>query len=255
MKNAFKGFLAFLLTLMLFLTLSFTALAEAVSVADYDLKLTLPEGFTELNADNAKENIDIIRGFGYEEKSFKSYLEREGIIFFATHSDGIQLNIKSWETDFSKKTEDLSYISDEVLIGVRDKLIGKNYTSTSTAKVNGIKFISVNKNDKDSGGEFCTVQYFTVRNGKIYSFALSYPGSLDEVKEKLAWDFICTVEIEDNISPSAWSLGNIILMIFIWLLIVVGIAAVALIFFSFVKDVIRKRNSSSYGADYIERRK
>ncbi len=255
MKKSFTLVRVALLTLALCFAFVITALAQTISVPDHDLKLTLPEDFTEINADNAKDNIDIIKSFGYEEKSFKNYLETEGILIFATAPNDIQLNVKSWETDFSKKTEDLSFISDEALLEVRDKLIGKNYTSTSTATVNGMKLISVNKNDKDSGGEYCTVQYFTVRNGRIYSFALSFPGSLDDAKTDLAWNLICTAEIEDNISPSALSIESIILIIFIWLLIAVGIVSVIIILASFIKDGIRKRNSKGYGADYIERRK
>ncbi len=246
----------FCATCLLFL-MPTAVLAEGVkaSVAEHELVIVLPEGSVPLTEHNASKQSEIIESFGYTVTSFKNYLKTNQIILFAAAPDDVQISIKNWHSDFAADTEDMSYLSDTALTSVAKQLVTVSGATYKTVLVNSMKLIEVRSNGKDSGGDFSSVQYITIRNGAFYSVNIAFSGKLSDEKVQSAWDIICGMKIKDNISKSAWDFSSIFEMILLCALIIVALVAIVLIVLSFVKDIRSRRADTADEVEYIERRK
>ncbi len=255
MKIFLKKLLVVSLISVFLAVFTLPAFAETLSIKEEGLEITLPQGYVEINGENSDENLEIIENFGYTAQSFENYLTKENILLFATNpTDKSQINIKCWESEFSKKAEDLSLVSKESLIDIATRLCGTN-TGYNIATVNSMSMIEFSKSDYDSGGDYSTVQYITVRNGKFYSLTVSNPGKLTDQKKSDAWTLVCSLKIDDNTKSGAWSFSGIVCMIFLWALIIAAGIAVVVIIYTFINDIIKSRRGDNSDKDYIQRRK
>lgn len=249
-------FLSLICVLCLLFALPFTALAKGVKaeVSEYDLSVILPEGSVPLTESVASKESELIESFGYTVTSFKNYLKTNQIILFASAPDGTQISVKRWESDFSADAEDMSYLSDTALTSVAKQLVTLSGATYKTVLVNSMKLIEIRSNGKDSGGDFSSVQYITIRNGAFYSVNIAFSGKLDDTKVQSAWDIICGLKIKDNISKSPWTFSAVFEMVLICVLIIAAIVAAVLVILSFVKDIRSKRANTADEVEYIERR-
>lgn len=247
--------LCLILLLVLFLPCA-AADGQSVSLKEHHLRLELPAEYTLLNEQNASKQSELIEDFGYTVSSFQSYLKQNNIILFAVDpQNGIQISLKSWQSDFSADTGDLALLSEETLASVAKELVKTDGASYKTVSVNSMKMIEIRLSGQDSGGDFCSVQYLTIRNGRFYSLNTAFPGKIDDSKVQTAWEQICTLHMEDTVSGSVWDVSSVFEMILIWALILLAGAAVIFIVISFIRDIIRRHNDPSGETEWIERRK
>ena len=122
------------------------------------------------------------------------------------------------------------------------------------AEVNGIKLIEVRSTDKDSGGEFCSIQYLTVRNGVLYTIGYTFNGAVNDAKVNTAWESIKTLTIKDTTTSSAFDLGTILLMFLLSAVVIAGVVVVGLIVYTFVRDIKNKKLAPNDETIYIRRK-
>lgn len=258
MKNILRYFFTSITCLVVAsVSFTFTVLAadKKVTVAEHDLSLSFPEEYVLLNTETASDEKELIESYGYTVSSFKSYLKTNQIIMFATDSaTKTQISIKSWISDFSSDAGDMSYLSDEALSSVAKELVTVSGASYKTVSVNSMDLLEIRSSGNDSGGNFCSIQYVTIRNGAFYSVNFAFSGELDNSKVQKAWDTICTLNIKDNLTKNAWNVSSIFEMILIWALIIVAIVAAIVVIISFIRDAQNRRSDTIQDVEYIERR-
>lgn len=258
MKNKWRHLCGIMVCLLITSILfTFTALAagQKVTASEHDLSLNLPDEYVLLNNETASDEKELIESYGYTVSSFKSYLKTNQIILFATSSaTNTQISVKSWTSDFSSDAGDMSYLSSEALASVAKELVTVSGASYKTVSVNSMELIEISSSGNDSGGDFCSVQYVTIRNGAFYSINFAFSGALDDSKVQTAWDIICTLNIKDTLTANAWDISSVIEMFLIWALIILAVVAIVIVMISFIKDIHNRRSDAIQEVEYIERR-
>lgn len=239
---------------MLF-TVNAAAEGEKISLKEHFLTIELSDAYTVLDSSNVSKNEEVVEKFGYTVSSFKNYLQQNNILFFGVDSNGTQCFLKCWQTDFSKEITDLSVLDDETLKSVATQIITISEAAYKTATVNGMRFFEVSATDTDSGGNFYSVQYITIRNGKIYSLNFAFPGTESKENKAAAWETVTTLKIEDKARSSPWDMASVFELVLIWAIIIVAVAGAVVIIISFVRDIKARKNESQSGTETIMRRK
>lgn len=259
-KKFNKIFSTLALSVTAVLLFSFTAFAASTAQnSEHELTLTLPEEYVLLSSETAEENAELLESLGYSETAFKNYLKQVDntqILFLGVNPDNMaQVTVKASSTEFSKKIIDFSLLTDEALQKTAKDLVAVKGASQKKAEVNGIKLIEVRATDKDSGGEFCSIQYLTVRNGVLYTVGYTFNGPVSEAKVNTAWESIQSLDIKDVTTSSAFDLGTILLMFLLSAVVIAGVVVVGLIIYTFIRDVKNKKASPNQEVEYIRRKK
>lgn len=232
------------------------ALGTEIELKEHNLKLTLPEGYNRLTTSTSKEMTEKVEAFGYTTSSFKSYLEQNKILIFAAEEGSkTQLSLKCWETDFSKDVVDLSVFDSNGLSAVAAGLITAPGSSYKSVTVNGMKMFEVRSTDADSGGEFHSVQYITVRNSKIYCLNMSFMGKEKAENIETAWNTAQTLKISDHSTSVNWGFSSVFEMVLIWVMIIGAVIAICVIVISFIRDYKKYKADQEAGNDTIYRKK
>lgn len=258
MKALAKSIVAFSLIICLFSLGVFSALGKekTLDLDSHNLSLSLDEEYYMLTKENASKNKDIIEEFGYTVTSFKTYMEQNNILIMGIDTkEKIQLTLKAWETAFSKDIVELSVLNETAISDIAKKLVTINGSSWRTVKINNMQMIEVRFAGSDEKGSFYSVQYITIRNGKIYSLGLNFSGEESDEKTSLAWDTVKGLWIKDVATASPWSASTIFEFVIIWIIILAAAIAVVLIIISFVKDRIKHNADMEKGNYTISRRK
>ena len=262
MTKIFKCFLSVALIVFFVLLSVMGAVAETVAEdGSHDLSLTLPDGYVLLSSDTAEDNIELIESLGYSLSSFKSYLKPttdgavQTLFLGLEPSSKSQISVKSWSTDFSKKISNLALLDDESLAKTAKELVTAKGASYKTVSANGMKLIETRLNGKDSGGDFCSVQYVTVCNNNFYCLNFTFSGKVNEQKISLAWNTLSSFEIETGALGSAWDFGSVLIVIVLSLAIVGAVALAVIIIYTTIKDIKKRRTDPDETYDFIERRK
>ena len=258
MKSLLKRSLWVMLSIMLLTLFSTLAFAEQTTIKDLYLTVEFPDGYTVLNENNISddENTELIENFGYTEASFKSYLSLNNIKLFAAKSiKDTQYSLKCWKSDFSNEVEELSTLSTDALKSVAGELITLPGAKYKTVTLNGMKFFEVQTSGKDSGGDFCAVQYITVRNKNIFAISALYSGTLNDKKINDALSVAQTLKITNTNKTHTYDVSDIIEIVFIGAIILLAAVAIIIVLISFIKDIKSKKNNPYDESDYIERRK
>ena len=201
------------------------------------------------------KNKEAIENFGYTVSSFKSYLKQNNVLIFALDKQNkTQLAVKCFETDFSKEILELSALDDDAVNKVAKKLVTADGSVYKLDTVNGMKMIEARLSQKSEKESYFSVQYITIRNGKIYSFSLSFEGEESEESINTAWNLVKGFFIKDVTTVSSWSAANIFEFSVIWIIIGVAVLAIVLIIISFIKDRRKKSAEAEKGNDVINRR-
>ena len=262
MTKYFKCLLsAFLLVSITLLFVTFASAESQVKVEEHSLTFSLPNNYVLLNADTAKDNEDLIESLGYSVSSFKNYLKPadknspQTLFLGVMPNTKSQILVKSWSTEFSKKINDFSYLNDSSLFKTAKELITTNDASFKIVSANGMKFVEIRTNAKDSGGDFCSVQYITVRNGKFYSLNFTFSGSINDQNVQSAWDALITLKIKSSLDKSVWDAGSITILVLLFAVIIIGIIVAGIIVYSIITDIKKRRLDINEDSDYISRRK
>lgn len=268
MTKFFKCLLSALLSVFIIAFLCLGVSAAEVKNAQHELSITVPEDYTVLEENTITENVDLIESLGYSVESFKKYLKSEEnpieTLFLAIKSDKeSQISLKTWSTEFSQEINDFSNIGDSSLLeDTADKLVSTKTETNSPKKIsnkivsaNGMKLVEVRSESTDSGGNFCSVQYFTVRSGKFYSLTSTFTGKINNQKVQSAWDTLVTLHIGNQNESGNWNLEKIFITLLLCVGIIVSVILAILIIISIIKDIKKRRADINESSDYITRRK
>lgn len=261
MTKLLKCLLSALLLVSIIVFSAFSVSAAEVTVDSHQLSVDIPNEYTVLTLENAEDNAELIESLGYTVESFKNHLlpTKENpteTLFLALTPDGaLQISLKSWETEFSKDIGDFYPLDDSSLFSAAEKLVVTKNAQRKVVEANGMKLVEVRFNSKDSGGDFCSVQYFTIKNQKYYSLNFNFSGKLSSQKVQSAWDTLVTMHIGTKNEKTVWDVSSVLMVIFLSVGIVVGVGIAVIIIISIVKDIKKRRDSLNENTDYIARRK
>ena len=182
MKLKIKIVITALLSVLCFLP-AFTVFAAA---DDYTVKEQ--DGFVITYGDKNIESVAKIMGVTKSE--LKKKFKDENILFIAVNTDNsIQIRLSRYETELSKKVEDISYLSDGLLSDIFPELENDNYIKTAIGKT---PFIKNTETLLDSGGNYTSNQYVTIKNGYVYQISVYVS---ENAEQNLADDFVNNVRI------------------------------------------------------------
>ena len=235
-----KKLTAFLLLLLWCAVLFVPAAAQSVTVSEYGLTLTLPQGYTVLTAKNANENTELLEPLGYNAEAFAAYLTKNNIALFALSENGCQL----------------SELSDEKLESIAGQLLKNQKVDYTIWRGAGPDMICVNESQKDSGGEYQSVQYIMLRNKRFFALNLIFPGKQSQSNADLAQQVANSVTLKNNYAKGYWGFSTVLETVLIWAVIAAAGVATVLLLRSFILDRKRARREADSGEEiYIKRRK
>ena len=262
MKGFLKAFLALITVAIITVMGSIVCFAATpANDSEHGISMSLPDGYVLLNSDTAEDNLDLIESLGYSLSSFKNYLKATGeneprTLFIGLNpTTKAQIAVKTWSTDFSKRVGDFAFLDDKSLSVSAKELVTTKNSSYKTVSANGMKLIEIRSNAKDSGGEFCSVQYITVCNNNFYSLNFTFSGKIDDGKVGAAWSTLEGFKIKNNLIASNLDFGSILIIVLLFLAIIGAIVFAVVIIISVVKDVKKHRDDPIETSDFIERRK
>lgn len=238
--------------LIVFSLFSFGASAEEIS--DYNLDFKLPNEFIVITKDNAKEHSEFLETMNFTASSFQNYIINNNIILFATTSNKTtQISVNAVKTDFSEQTEDLNYLEDEYIARLLPEMIDDNISSNEIKVFKDSKFIKVTNKSFDKAGEYCYLQYITVKNGYLFNITFSFSvNSLTQSDIDYADALMKNLTIDKAREKiTITGIENIATHIVLVLVILFLISAVVYIIYTFIMDIIKNRNTSDV-APYVK---
>lgn len=249
-----KKFAAILLTVVLVAFLAVPCCAQTFKIKEEHFSMNLPDTFEEINAENADEHTDYLESIGYDETAFKNYLTENELALFAVDEAGTQIKLKIMETEFSKKVEGFSSLSDEDLEHLLNQMFTRK-NATRTIVRGRLDYVQVCYNDKDSGGNFGVVQNLFLINGKMYSLSFMYAKTLTDDLIKQSEKTAETVAIKDLSANGFWGFNNIFELVFIIVALIGVLTAMVFLTLSIIREQQRKKRQEAENDIFIERRK
>lgn len=229
--------------------------ASALNIEDHSLEFNASEEYTLLTADNLKKNKDFIKSLGHSVASMQTFFKDNSVLIFAANSDNSkQIKLTHNKTDFSTQIGSLRTLSDEKLDDISEQVLGQD-AKGQLYITNNMKMYCVASKSSDSGGNYCTIQFFTIINGNIYN--LSYSESSADVYAVYdnAQDIVANLKITDKaLSVTAEDVDNDVIMALVAILVLAALAVAVYVIVTFVKD-IKNKQSSEEDDSVIRRRR
>ena len=226
-----KAFALFLALMCLF---SITAFAA--TPADVDISLNLDEEFFIITEDLVSKNEEIVENLGYTKSSFKALFTKGTLVAFILHSGTkSQIQIRAEETQFSKKLEDLSLLSEENLLSVAKEL---SSGAKGVVNIKDTAFVHSVSQITDDAGSYSVSQYITIKNGRLYTFNF-YSNSPSESFEQqvLAAAQIKTIKKKATVTETV--------MLVLMSVLILGFAtAMGFLIFSIISQIRKKREDN-----------
>ncbi|MBQ0110885.1 MAG: hypothetical protein KBS41_03050, partial [Oscillospiraceae bacterium] len=208
-----------ILLCVIFLTGTVSFSAAAFDDREHGVSFATPKEFFELTSQNSHDNQDLLDLIGYTEKSFDTYLEKSGIIYFALNQDNSkQIIIRCKESALSQNLDDLSDLGEEGIDSFAKKILPKGCKDYGVIKIGDTAYLQMTTNSTDSGGKFYTVQYFTVKNKNLYSIAFNYGGGKSEETESTTEEYMEGLTI-DSSAPETYNDKHIFFIILVIIII------------------------------------
>lgn len=241
MKIKHIALLPVLVALLLFNVNVYAETPEQVGVT-----FTEPQGFVMLREDNLSKNEEFIKDIGYTKASAKKHFSDNNIVFLAADKNNAkQIQLQYAVTDFTGQVGELTDLDEEGVIAVASEIIDKNPNKWKIVLINGVKYIEARSTAKDSGGKYSVIQYFTIRNGALYTF--SYYSSFGVINDAIiedAWRAVGTMEIAKlHKQTDGNKLGNIIMIVLISVAILAAVAVIVWVVATYFLDIA---NRSAY---------
>ena len=214
---------------------SLLLLSVTVSALSGNAEISVGKEFYT-NGDNAEKAAEIV---GLDKAKLESYLEDNGIVYFAANSDNTkQIRISVGESEFSGSVINLSNLSDDKITALMPDITGSREIRGDIVEKDGQKFVKTQISTSDSGGKYTVIQYITVAAKKNY--VLSFYTSENEdtdYTETLFKTYKSDDFYSEKIDKSGY--GYIILGAVILLCLVS-----AYIIFTLIRDIKNEGNKS-----------
>ena len=248
------AFISAVLIIFSSLVISFFIKQNSVPTIEY------PKDFLVITKDNSEEYEDYLHSLGYSIESFDKYLTDKGILSFSGNADNsIQFRLTENETDTSKEIVSFESKTEKEIEAIGKALFKDSYNGIIEKGEN--TFIEALTLNGKGNEKYCTLQYLTIKNGKIYS--LNYYGSKTSVpKEEVAmvYETLESLEIPETgnvfANFSRGSGGRIGYIILIGIVIIFGLISIILISISLIRDLnIHLSNDNQENIKIKRRRK
>ena len=229
----------------------------AYSNKDAAFSFDTPKGFTELDlkAIEKEENEMFLTLLGHNEESFKKYFQDNGVEYFALKGDNsAQIMVRTAKTEFTEALNNMSKVNDDQIKEIATLFLPKD-APYAKVQTNGTIYLQTVLFAKDSGGNFTSVTYITVKNGMLYTIVFNYNGTGTENFLDDSFNNMKNFKITDSSAKSVWTFTEISTMILLIILLLAVIVFIVLVVISFIKDIKRKRKEDAEGEFKIKRRK
>jgi len=204
--------------------LSFSAFAESK-----DYKISIPENFSKAYKEDSKG--DIAEKFNMSEKELETYFDENNIELLAVNDDLTeQIKVSIYEDDFSKSVENISRLGDDDIASIAEKMVDDTNIKYDIYRVNGITYIKLTENRKDSGGNYVATQFITVSSGKLYNISFNNAG------EALIDDFYGVIGSFKIETKNELSVKTIVLTVVFAVFIAVFCAVIVVMILGIIKD-------------------
>lgn len=205
----------------------FASNVGALSIDAYDFNMDIPENFSLLTEDTLNKNQEYVESLGHTATSVKKYFADNNLILFASSNDNsMQIQVKCTETEFSKQLNELSLLSEDGARDIAEKLLPAEQANNYTLLLlDDMLFFEVAGTQKDSGGDFCSLQYITIRGGKLYSIGFFENGKeFSSDFKKTINESLDSLIIKRKTELTADKAENTAEVIIVWVLIIAAAA-------------------------------
>lgn len=147
-----------------------------------------------------KDNNKLSQVLGFDEQELNKYCQDNHITYFAVNSDNTKQIKRTEVTDeFARKVVDLSAWEDSKILQLSSSLSGIEGASGEIVVKNSYKFLKVEAQTKDSGGDYVLTQYTTVKNQKRIALTFFTKATLE--RDYVEEIFNAQFEEETNYKP------------------------------------------------------
>ena len=236
MLKTFKTIVLTLLTITLFFNITVNAQTS--------FSLELPKEFYN-QTDSKKEVSNIL---GVSESDLDKYLTENNVFYLAVNKDNSkQIKITVNENEFSNSVVNLSNLSDDKILSLREEISGIENLNGDVINLKGQKFLKIELSSNDSGGEYILTQYITACDRKSVIISFYTDSSLDtdyilETFESISSPMFIR---EENATIKAFS-AAIPWVTIAFILICVALGG------SIIIDIKQQRNADDEEEDYEE---
>lgn len=216
---------------------SLSALANTVSHTVDEITLKISDKYFVFTPNSTVKDFAALKG---SDKLKDAFANDNELVFIAT-TDGLQSQfvVRKTQTEFSKKTESLNGISEEMLKNIAAEITDLPYEGVyTTGNVNYLRFD--NKSEAIS-----TTLFVAIENGNLYTF--NYYGNDVFVSAEL----LNGVTIQTKKEISSVSVKTVVIIVIVWL--VIAAVAIFLIYLviSFIRDYKISHNENDV-SNYIK---
>ncbi len=232
------------ITLALLLLFAFGAGAQTFG----KLNIELDDSFIALTEEGISKNPELVEWLGYTKSSMQKYFEDNDLVVFAANEDNSrQIQVKCSQTEFSKQLGDLALLNEEDAQEMVGKIlpVGPN-DSYSLLWIDDMLMYELLSVSNDSGGSFCSLQYVTIRDGKLYSIGFFENGTQlsDEFKSDID-SMVSTLSISTDKKVTVSRAENLTEVIIVWVLIAVAAVGAVILLVSIFSEIYSSRNADN----------
>ncbi len=254
-----KRIISIILCIIIALAATVFAAAETLAYQNTEcgFSIALPNEFIIIDRSTLSKNSEFIEKIGYSVESFSVKLKQSNIVMYsATEDNARQIQIKYWQSDFSKGIGNLSTLDDERLATALSTMAkpisneGNALLSSAIGKVGNNVYLCYTV---QVDGKFCYTEYITVVNGYCYSLVYynsSSEFSADEIAERDS--VIAALSISGAENDSIWGGYSLSLRIISAVLLIAAVVFAVYLVSSFVRDIRNKRKSPEVIPDHIK---
>lgn len=228
------------LSLVLLLCWLFSLSAGALTLDKYNFNISLGNDYSVLTEDNLSRQTEFIESLGHSKASVEQYFKENSLILFAA-TETRQAQVTCTETEFSKRLGDLALLEDKEALNMVNRFVKvQTVANLNLVSTNGMKFYEVISLNSDKGGSYSSVQYITIKGGKLYSISFFENASqvTDDFKNH-AFNAIKTVSIGAAQNSALSGAGNIAEMVIVGIMLLLALALAIALLLSLTRDFMK----------------
>lgn len=252
--------------------LCLTVLGSFIGAQEYidpeeRFELELSDEYTLLDRTNLKQNAEFITRLGSSVENFGKAMTEGGIyLYAATEDNARQVQVKVWTGDTSERLVNLSALDAEglqtaqkeignALVSSGDTLLETEHTERGGQVFLRYRVRSSSDLESDSGSiGYCFDEYLTIVDG--YFVALVFYNSSGEFSAKETAESKAIFDaFKVNQAAKRDSTRSLALSIFSIIMLTVAVGVAAYVLWTFVRDLIIRRERSEPISDRIDIRR
>lgn len=231
----FKKIFSVIIIAVVFCLIPFCVFAETYDFKDYKFSAEFNENYTVIEKSNIRYNEETIKKIGHTKDSVSAFMEKNDIVLIAiSNGNKSQLQLSCKQTEFSKKANSLSALSEEAVASIGNTMFPYGF---SIEKINDVTYIcNRNKN---------VTQYITFENEKLYTITLY------DIEETEETELLGGIKIQKKNQGGSITAYVVIISIIIISLIIAAIVGIVIVATRLTRE-IREKNENDLQAEEIK---